>query len=155
MLKAGDKAPMFEAEADDGSTFRVADALQRGPVVVFFYPGDFTPLCTKQVCMVRDDFSQLKQAGVTVVGVNPASAAKHGKFSAAHSLPFPLLADAGKQLAKAFGATGPLGLGTRRVSFLIGTDGVVVDAVESNLGLGKHEELLKRAATLNNSSPAS
>jgi thioredoxin-dependent peroxiredoxin len=88
-----------------------------------FYPGDFTPVCTRQLCAYRDDWSQFAQRGARLVGINPASAARHQAFAARHAFPFPLLADGDGACCRAYGARA--WYGTRRLTVLIGRDGVI------------------------------
>jgi peroxiredoxin Q/BCP len=114
-------------------------------LVLYFYPADFTPMCTAEACMFRDAHAELAGQGSRVVGISPQSVESHAKFRAKHGLPFPLLSDPQKSVIKAYGANGPLGIGTRRVTYLIGPNGVVLDRVESNLGLGKHKGFISRA----------
>lgn len=146
MLKTGDTAPDMTTP---GGSLR--DLLRAGPVVVYFYPADFTPVCTKQACMVRDLHRDLAANGVTVVGVSPQGEASHERFRAAHELPFHLVADGDGAIAKAWGVRGLFGLpipfGVRRVTFLVGQDGRIADVAKGELGLSGHERLIKAAAT--------
>ncbi len=127
-LKPGDPAPPFTATATDGSTVRLAD-LQGKSVVLYFYPKDDTPGCTKEACAFREVYAQLKKKGAVVFGISPDSVQSHQKFTKKFQLPFPLLADTDKQLVTAYGVWGEknfMGLkyqGTRRITFLIGPDG--------------------------------
>lgn len=146
MLTKGDMAPDLTTA---GGTLR--DLLRTGPVVVYFYPADFTPVCTRQACMVRDLHRDLAARGVTVIGVSPQGEASHERFRAAHELPFHLVADADGSIAKAWGVRGIFGLpipfGVRRVTFLVGRDGRIADVAKGELGLSGHERLLKAAAS--------
>lgn len=150
MLKPGDKAPEFSLKDDQGRTVSLRDLLARGPVVLYFYPADFTPVCTKEACVMRDASPVATRAGVQVVGVSPQDVESKARFKAKHNLPFPLLADPGRQAIRAYGATGLFGLPVpgwvRRCTYLIGTDGVILDAVASDFGTSAHEALLRRAA---------
>ena len=123
--KVGDKAPLITAKDQDGKTVKLADAIKSGAVIVYFYPKDNTPGCTKEACGLRDKMGDMKKAGVQVYGVSRDSAESHKKFIADHNLNFPLLVDVDGKITEAFGAamTGkPI---SRRVSFLIDKDGVV------------------------------
>lgn len=144
MLSPGDLAPSFALPSDSGSTLELPRLLHDGPIVLYFYPADFTPLCTRQACLFRDRYADLVTAGVRVYGVSPQGPDTHAQFRAAHHIPFPLLCDADKSVARAYGAVGPFGLGTRRVSYLIGRDGRVKDAAEGNFSLKKHDAFVGR-----------
>lgn len=147
MLKPGDRAPSFTTTDDAGAVVTLESLLAPGPLVLYFYPGDFTPLCTKQACMMRDEHADLVAAGVRVVGVNPAGERLHRTFRAAFSIPFPLLSDRGSRIARAFGVRGPLGLFTRRASFLIDRGGAILDATRADLSLDAHREFVARVLT--------
>jgi peroxiredoxin Q/BCP len=144
MLRIGDLAPDFSLPDDAGSFVRLADLLREGPVVLYFYPADFTPVCTKEACMFRDVHEDLVARGIRVVGVSPQPAGTHARFRESHRLPFPLLSDAGKVTARAYGAVAPLGLWVKRVSYLLGRDGKVLDAASGDLLLGDHREFVAR-----------
>ncbi len=144
MLKVGDRAPEFSLQTDDGSTVTLAELVAEGPFVLYFYPADFTPVCTKQACMFRDVYPDLVAAGVRVIGVSPNGSSSHEDFKQRHDLPFPLLADKSKAMADAYGAKGPLGMGIRRVSYLVGGDGRIADAVTADLRVNRHEEFVRR-----------
>lgn len=144
MLKVGDRAPDFSLQTDDGETVTRGDLLAAGPFVLYFYPADFTPVCTRQACMFRDVYPDLVAAGVRVVGVSPNGTDSHAQFKARHELPFPLLADKGKDMAEAYGARGPMGMGIRRISYFIDREGVIADAVTADLRVGRHEAFVRR-----------
>jgi peroxiredoxin Q/BCP len=120
-LPVGTPAPDFTLPDDAGNTVHLAD-LRGRDVVLVFYPADDTPGCTKQLCQLRDDWSQAKERGAAVFGVNPGSVASHAKFRQKYSLPFPLLVDRGKQVAALYHADGPF---VKRTVYRIGPDGVV------------------------------
>ncbi len=123
-LKAGAAAPDFSAPLSDGTTFRLHDWLARAPLVIYFYPKDFTPGCTKEACSLRDEFSALRGLKATVVGVSYDSIASHKKFIAKHHLPFPLVSDSDHAVAKAFGVAG--WLFADRATFIIGRNGKIL-----------------------------
>ena len=145
MLKPGDNAPDFTLPDQDGTQVSLSDLLKDGPLVLYFYPADFTPGCTKEACSIRDMHDEIAEAGMRVVGVSPQDAASHSKFRAKYGLPFTLLADPGKTAVKAFGVDGPLGVGVRRATFLIDQDGLIRDAVLADIRVGRHEEFIKKA----------
>lgn len=144
MLDTNDPAPDFTLPSGDGGEVRLHDLLGSGPVVLYFYPADFTPACTAQACMMRDRRESLIEAGYRVLGVGPQSVGSHRRFEAKHGLGFTLLADADKAVCRAYGVLGPLGLIVRRATFLIGTDGVIRDRVVADLRVGRHEDFVER-----------
>jgi thioredoxin-dependent peroxiredoxin len=127
----GDLAPDFALLGTDGP-FRLSE--HRGaPVVLLFYPGDFTPVCTRQFSSYADDAGELARIDATVVGISSQDLVSHEDFRAAHDIPVPLLADTDRAVAKAYGVSAPV-LGTRRAVFVIDADGRV--AVRDSGGLG-------------------
>lgn len=108
-LKVGDKAPAFEARDDQDKTWKSAEHVGKKWVVVYFYPGDFTPGCTAQARAFKEQMGKLADQGVEVVGVSEDSVASHALFKKAEKLNFTLLADADGAVAKAFGV--PVGAG--------------------------------------------
>jgi peroxiredoxin Q/BCP len=129
-LKVGDKAPAFTAATNGGGTVSLADYMGKH-VILYFYPKDDTPGCTKEACSFRDGFAAFKKKGAVVLGVSPDSVKSHDKFVEKFKLPFTLLADDDKKIVQAYGVWGEkvfMGrkyLGVHRVTFLIGTDGVI------------------------------
>ena len=145
MLKTGDRAPDFTLPDADGNPVSLAALLADGPVVVYFYPADFTPGCTKEACGIRDMHDDIAAAGMRVVGISPQDGASHARFRDRYNLPFTLLADPGKTVIKAWDVDGPLGIGVRRATFLVGQDGLVRDAVLADIRIGRHEEFIRAA----------
>jgi len=129
-LKEGDKAPDFTANATDGREISLSDFVGKN-VILYFYPRDDTPGCTKESCAFRDEFSAFKKKGAVVLGVSMDSVKSHVKFTEKYKLPFPLLADEDKVLVQAYGVWGQksfLGrkyMGTHRITFLIGPNGII------------------------------
>lgn len=138
MLQVGTKAPAFEGRDQRGNTVKSADLLAKGPVILYFYPKDFTPGCTKEACMFRDAFEDLEGLGASVVGVSMDSEASHQKFAQEHRLPFSLLSDPDRALAKKYDIVRPLGLGANRVTFVIAKDGTIRGAFHHELSMSKH-----------------
>jgi len=130
MLKEGDKAPAFKLPSVEGGDVGLKDFAGK-TVVLYFYPKDDTPGCTREACAFRDSQAALKKAGAVVLGVSPDSVESHQKFRGKYKLNFPLLADADKSVAKKYGAWGEKVMygkkvtGMIRSTFVIDGDGVV------------------------------
>lgn len=144
MLAPGTPAPPFTLPDHDGAAVSLSDLHQGGPAVLFFYPGDFTPACTAEACVFRDMHDLATTAGVTVAGINPGSPKMHARFRAAFKLPFRLLSDRGKRVARAYGAVGLAGLMVRRVTYLVSQEGVIEDVVEASLDIARHKAFLQK-----------
>jgi peroxiredoxin Q/BCP len=129
-VEEGESAPDFTLPADDGGTVKLSD-LRGKPVVLYFYPKDDTPGCTKEACAFRDRTADLKAAGAVVLGVSPDDVASHGQFRDKYSLNFPLLADTDHKIAERYGAWreknmyGKISMGIQRSTFLIDSGGKV------------------------------
>ncbi len=128
----GDLAPDFELDGTDGP-FRLSD--HRGErVVLLFYPGDDTPVCTKQFCSYAERPDDMRDLQATVVGISSQEVKSHEEFQQKHSIPVPLLADPDRSVAKAYGASAPL-VGTRRAVIIVDEQGVVRYRHVHRLGL--------------------
>ena len=129
-LKEGEVAPQFTVATSGGGKISLADYLGKN-VVLYFYPRDDTPGCTKEACAFRDELAQFKKKGAVVFGVSPDSVKSHDKFVEKFKLPFTLLADEDKKIVEAYGVWGEKSfmgrkyLGVYRVTFLIGPDGKI------------------------------
>jgi peroxiredoxin Q/BCP len=145
MLKNGTRAPEFDLEDQHGKRHTLKSLLAGGPLILYFYPADFTPGCTKEACSFRDLQKDLVAARLRVVGVSPQDAASHQRFAEKHGLNFPLLADPDKKAVKAYDVDGPLGFGVRRGTYLIDADGTIRDSVLADLRIAEHEAFVKRA----------
>ena len=145
MLANGQKAPDFELPDQDGRKQTLKSLLKDGPLILYFYPADFTPGCTKEACSFRDLHQELLKAKLRVVGVSPQDVDSHRRFAEQHDLNFPLLADPDKKVVKAYDLDGPLGFGVRRGTYLIGKDGTIRDSVLADLRIGAHEAFVKKA----------
>ncbi|MGH2961691.1 MAG: peroxiredoxin [Solirubrobacterales bacterium] len=129
----GDRAPEFELPGTEGREYRLSD--YRGTwVILAFYPGDFTLVCTRQFCSYRDGADRLDQLGVQVLGISSQSVASHDRFAAKHELTVPLLADEECEVIGAYGVRGPGGL-VRRSIFIVDPDGVIQYRRVALLGL--------------------
>jgi peroxiredoxin Q/BCP len=130
MLDVGDKAPAFSLEDQSGKTVKLSD-FKGKTVVLYFYPKDDTPGCTREACAFRDEHSALRKAGAVVLGVSPDSGVSHAKFAGKYDLPFPLLADTDHAVSEKYGAWGEKSLygrkfmGIHRSTFLIDGSGKV------------------------------
>ena len=114
----GQKAPSFELDSTHGR-ISLTSRLAQSSVLLVFYPADDSPVCTRQLCDYRDHLQEFGELGVDVLAINPASLESHRAFALKHGLPFPLLADPARDVCRAYGAVGLLGM-TRRSLFLIG-----------------------------------
>ena len=135
-LPAGIPAPDFEL-LDDTNTLRKLSDFRGKNVVLYFYPEDDTPGCTKEACNFRDDYSAYEKAGVIILGVSPNDVKSHVKFKNKFSLPFPLLADVGHKVCDLYGVWGPKKFmcreyeGVLRTTFLIDENGTIVKVFET------------------------
>ena len=135
------KAPEFELPDQDGKIHTLKSFLEKGPVVFVFYPGDFTPTCTKQLCSYRDAAGEYDGLGVQIVGISNDSAEKHRKFREKYGFKFPLLTDDGKKVAKAFGATSKWLLGAvTRANVVVNRKGDVVFAHMDAVPVTHHKD---------------
>jgi peroxiredoxin Q/BCP len=136
--RAGDPIPTFSGTLSDGSVFRSSDLGGR-PLVLYFYPKDFTTGCTRQACQFRDAFLELTGLGAQILGVSKDSAQTHERFRAEYRLPFPLLTDPDASIARLFGVTYLGGLTSffKRVTFVIDSQGVI-------RGIFRHEAAIDR-----------
>lgn len=145
MLKAGDKAPEFTLTDHEGHSVSLDELIDNGPLLLYFYPADFTPGCTKEACEIRDMHEDISDVGIQVVGVSPQDGDSHDAFRKEHNLPFPLLADPEKTAVKAYEVDGPLGLGVRRATFLINTDKTIEDVVVADFRISRHSDFIREA----------
>jgi peroxiredoxin Q/BCP len=135
MLQVGQLSPVFEAESTQG-TLRIGDYLGKQPIVLIFYPKDETPICTKQLCEVRDSKAQYEKHLAVVLGVNPGSLEDHNRFAQKNHYDFPLITDAGGKIRALFDVNKPflaiLGQLQERVVFVIGKSGRILYARKGN-----------------------
>ncbi len=136
VIAQGKQAPDFQLLDDAGAQRKLSD-FRGQPVILYFYPADDTPGCTKEACNFRDDYSQYQKAKVTILGVSPDSPKSHAKFKAKYGLPFPLLADEGHKVCDAYGVWGPKKMmgreyeGVLRTTFLIDPNGKIAQVFEN------------------------
>jgi peroxiredoxin Q/BCP len=134
MVEEGTEAPDFELPSDAGEPVRLS-SLRGRPVVLYFYPKDDTPGCTKQACGLRDVYGEIEERGAIVLGVSPDTEASHVKFKSKYGLPFTLLADPEHEVAERYGvwvektSYGRTSMGIKRSTFVIDADGKVASAM--------------------------
>ena len=145
MLKTGDKAPEFSLPDETGLEVSLSALLSKGPLILYFYPSDFTPGCTKEACMVRDIYSEFEAVGITTVGISPNNGQSHQRFKSKYSLEHVLLADTKKHVIQLFGVDGPLGIGVRRATFLIDPSRKILDTLCADFRLSRHGDFFREA----------
>ena len=142
-LKVGDTAPDFSLLDERGLPVSLKDYLGKKVVVLYFYPKDFTSGCTAEACSFRDDYKPIQDKGAVVIGVSLDSVESHLKFSEKYMLPFTILSDHKKEVAKAYGVLGVGGFLAKRVAFIINKDGKITH-VFTKVDVKQHsEEVLK------------
>jgi peroxiredoxin Q/BCP len=147
-LAMGDRAPLISGQTQDGKTWKLADAAGKKVVLLYFYPKDDTPGCTKEACGLRDRMGDLQKADVEVVGVSFDSAESHQKFITKHNLNFTLLVDLDGNIADAYGVRMTGKSMARRVSFLIGKDGKILHVTDSPNADTHLSEMTEAVATV-------
>ena len=141
MLAPGDLAPDFALPDQTGTVVRLSELLARGPVVLFFYPAAMTTGCTAEACNFRDLAAEFSQVGAQRVGISTDSVDEQKAFADRHAFDYPLLSDADREVASAFGVRRRFGPSpVKRVTFVIGSDGVIIDAISSELRMNKHAD---------------
>jgi peroxiredoxin Q/BCP len=148
MLAIGARAPEFTLPDQDGRNVSLSTLLNSGPLILYFYPADFTPGCTREACSIRDLHTEILKVGLTVAGVSPQSSQRHKEFREKYSLPFTLLADVEKFVIKMYEVNGPLGLGVRRATYLIDQSRQIKSAVLADFRIGQHEDFIRKATAL-------
>jgi thioredoxin-dependent peroxiredoxin len=137
-IKIGDKAPDFTLPRQDGTPASLKELLQKSAVVLYFYPKDDTPGCTKEACSFRDAYESFKEAGAEVVGISSQSTASHQAFASKYRLPFTLVSDEGGKVRGQYGVPSTLGLLPGRVTYVIDRDGIVRHVFNSQLNATRH-----------------
>lgn len=138
-LKKGDKVPSFTLKDQDGKIFSIDTLIGKKPMVIFFYPKDFTPGCIKEVCSFRDQYEDFTDLGAEVIGISGDGESSHQKFAKKYRLPFTLLSDSAKKVRALFGVKGSLfGLLPGRVTYVIDKNGIVQLVFENQFGAEKH-----------------
>jgi peroxiredoxin Q/BCP len=144
MLKKGDQAPEFELEDDQGNKVTLSGLLSDGPIILYFYPADFTPICTAEACSIRDMHEEILDVDIRIIGVSPQSVSSHARFKDQFNLPFSLLFDENKKAIRAYGVDGMFGIGVRRATYLIDESGKIENMVVSDLFVSSHEKFIKQ-----------
>jgi peroxiredoxin Q/BCP len=137
-VRIGDPAPDFTLAAHTGRQVSLAEFRGRKGVVLFFYPRDGSPVCTKEACSFRDAYEDFVQAGAVVIGVSSDSLESHQDFASGHRLPFVLLADTDGSLRRAYGVPSTLGVLPGRVTYVIDKQGVVRHILSSQFSATRH-----------------
>ena len=147
MLKVGDKAPDFALPDEDGRPVTLGRLLAAGPVLLVFYPRDFSPACTRQLSMIRERHTELAAAGIVVLGISTDDIESHRRFRQALDLPFRLLADIDQTVCHAYDVLGLFGMNTRRVTYVVNRDGRIAGVAKATLRMQTHDALLRRFLT--------
>ena len=143
-VKVGSVAPDFTLPSQSGVMVNLKDFICTKPVVLFFYPKDDTPGCTKEACAFRDDYEEFDKLDAQVIGISSDSVDSHRRFAKKHNLPFTLLSDEGRKVRRLYGVPNAFGLFPGRVTYVIDEEGVVRHIFSSQLGVEQHvEEALK------------
>ena len=137
-LKVGDQAPDFTLPSTTGSDFNLRRHAAGKPVILYFYPKDFTTVCTREACEFRDTFSFLRNLDVQVLGISRDDVATHRRFQVVHHLPFDLLADVDGKVAESYRAPLPFIRLTRRITYLLDKQHTVVAAYENLFDATNH-----------------
>jgi len=148
MLETEQKAPEFTLPDQDGNDVSLTSLLKDGPAILYFYPADFTPGCTREACSIRDLHREISAAGLSVAGISPQSPDSHRRFREKYHLPFTLLADEKREVIKMFGVSGLFGVWVQRVTFLVDQNRVIKGRVKAHFSIGEHEDFIKKAVDL-------
>lgn len=138
-LKKGDSVPHFLSQNIDGSVFDSQEIIGKKPVVIYFYPKDYTPGCTAQACGLRDQYEDFKLLGAEVIGISSDSIESHANFKNKYQLPFILLSDTKQELRNLFGVTNDLFFIPGRTTYIVNKQGLIV-AVIDHMMASKHVE---------------
>ncbi len=148
MLPIGGRAPEFTLPDQDEQNVSLSTLLRPGPLILYFYPADFTPGCTREACAIRDLHGEILQVWLDVAGISPQSPSSHRKFREKFQLPFTLLSDVEKFVVRMYNVQGPLGFGVRRATYLIDQARYVRAAVLADFRIGEHAEFIRKAIAL-------
>jgi peroxiredoxin Q/BCP len=139
-MRPGDQAPDFDLATQDGGRLQLSAELEKGPVVLFFYPKAMTPGCTKEACHFRDLAGEFEAVGARRIGISADKVDKQAAFADKHGFDYPLVSDPDRAVAKAYGVKRPGPLMNARVTFVIGQDGTVLDVIKSEVNMDGHAD---------------
>ena len=143
-LSVGESIPHFTLITQDGTSFSSKEALEQGPLVIFFYPKDYTPGCTAEACNFRDFHAEFRELGAQVVGVSTDSTKRHSSFANRYNLTYPLLTDDDGKLAKSFGVKKKFfNLLPGRETFVVDTEGIIRLSYADLKAANHHEKALE------------
>lgn len=145
MLSIDSRAPAFALPDQEERETSLPELLRSGPLMLYFYPADFTPHCTRQACAFRDRHESALSNRLSIVGISPQPPSSHRRFGSDYQLPFKLLSDPSKTVIRMYGANGPFGIGVRRVSYLIDPFGIIKAALRADFRIRRHEKFLTEA----------
>ena len=148
MLPIGGRAPEFTLPDQNDQSVSLSTLLRFGPLILYFYPADFTPGCTREACSIRDLHADILQVGLDVAGISPQMPESHRAFREKYKLPFTLLADVDKFVIRMYDVQGPFGFGVRRATYLIDQARYIRAAVLADFRIGEHAEFVRRAVAL-------
>ena len=148
MLAMGGRAPEFTLPDQDGQSVSLSTLLRHGSLILYFYPADFTTVCTREACSIRDLYPEIQQAGLDVAGVSPQNPESHRAFREKHKLLFTLLSDVDKYVIHMYDVRGPLGFGVRRATYLIDQARYIRSAVLADFRISEHEQFIRNAVAL-------
>jgi peroxiredoxin Q/BCP len=148
MLAMGGRAPEFTLPDQDERNVSLSTLLRDGPLILYFYPADFTPGCTREACALRDLHGDILQAGLEIAGVSPQEPASHRAFREKYQLPFTLLSDVDKSVIRMYEVRGPLGFGVRRATYLIDQARYIRAAVLADFRIAEHEDFVRKAIAM-------
>ena len=148
MLATGTRAPAFELHDQDARRQSLSGLLERGSLILYFYPADFTPGCTKEACSIRDLHREISRAGLTVAGISPQSPDSHKRFREKYNLPFTLLSDETREVIKMFGVNGLFGVWVQRATFLVDQNRNIKGRVKAHFSIAEHEAFIREAISI-------
>jgi len=148
MLEPEQKAPEFTLPDQDGNDISLTGLLKDGPAILYFYPADFTPGCTKEACSIRDLHREISRAGLTVAGISPQSPDSHKRFREKYNLPFTLLSDETREVIKMFGVNGLFGVWVQRATFLVDQNRNIKGRVKAHFSIAEHEAFIRDAIAI-------